>query len=79
MLPLLDSLQKAELWHKVIVHSIPIREFNSEDGIELIASEIKTFNKGFTPIRRPYWATLRDKRELGQLKGSVIVVFPTKS
>ena len=47
--------------------------------MELIAAEIKTFNKGFTPIGRPYWATPRDKRDSGQLKGSVIVAFPTES
>ena len=79
VLPLLNSLQKAEPWHKVIIHGIPIREFNAEDGMELIAAEIKTFNKGFTPIGRPYWATPRDKRDSGQLKGSVIVAFPTES
>jgi len=79
VLPLIDGLQKAEPWHKVIIHGIPISDFNTEGGMELIASEIKTFNKGFTPIGRPYWATPREKRESGQLKGSVIVAFPTES
>ena len=54
VLPLIDGLQKAEPWYKVIIHGIPISDFNTEGGIELIASEIKTFNKGFTPIGRPY-------------------------
>ena len=54
MLPLVIGLKKGEPWYKVIVHSIPIQEFNTEDGIDLVVSEIKTFNKGLEPIGRLY-------------------------
>ena len=47
--------------------------------MDLVVEEIKTFNKGLTPIGQPYWATSRDKRESGaQIAGSVVVVFPTE-
>ena len=48
--------------------------------MDLIVEEIKTFNKGLTPIGRPYWATSREKRESGLIRsGSVVVAFPTEA
>ena len=52
--PLLKTLQKGEPWYKVAIHGIPIREFDTESGMDLVVTEIKTFNKGLTPIGRPY-------------------------
>ena len=78
VLPLVISLQKGEPWYKVIIHGLPIRDFNTPEGMDLVVSEIKTFNKGLDPIGRPYWATTKEKRESGQLVGSVIVAFPTE-
>jgi len=54
VLPFLTSLKKGEPWYKVIIHSIPIREFDTDDGIDLIVSEIKTFNTDLELIGRLY-------------------------
>ena len=54
VLPLVTSLQKGEPWHKVVIHGLPIQDFNSPDGMDLVISEIVTFNKGLTPIGKPY-------------------------
>jgi hypothetical protein len=64
-------------WFKVAVHRIPIQDFNTDQGMALIVEEIKTFNKGFTPIGTPYWLTSASNRQ-GQLAGSVCVSFPTE-
>ena len=45
--------------------------------MDLITAEIKTFNKGFTPIGTPYWITSPTNRQT-QLAGSVVVAFPTE-
>jgi hypothetical protein len=45
--------------------------------MDLIIDEIKTFNKGFTPIGTPYWLTSADKRKT-QRNGSIVVAFPTQ-
>ena len=68
--------QKDEPWHKVVLHGIPIADFNTPDGMALIVNEIKIFNKGFTPIGTPYWLTSSDNR-LNQRAGSVVVAFAT--
>jgi hypothetical protein len=70
------SAQKDEPWHKVIVHGIPTTDFNTPNGMDLIIDEIKTFNKGFTPVGTPYWITPKDKRAV-QLAGSVAIAFAT--
>ena len=52
--PFLTSFKKRESWYKVAIYSISIRNFNIEEGMDLIISEIKTFNKGLSPIGRLY-------------------------
>ena len=77
--PFLTSLKKGESWYKVAIHGIPIRDFNTEEGMDLIISEIKTFNKGLSPIGRPYWATKKEYRDSGNLNsGTIIVAFPNE-
>ena len=46
--------QKPQEWFKVVVYSIPIFDFNNPEGMGLIIEEIKTFNKGLTPVGTPY-------------------------
>ena len=69
-------IQKQQEWHKVAIHRIPIFDFNDESGMARIVDEIKTFNKGFTPIGTPYWLTSASNRQ-SQINGSIIVAFPT--
>jgi hypothetical protein len=69
-----ESAQKDEPWHKVVIHGIPTADFNTPDGMALIVDEIKTFNKGLTPIGTPYWLTPAEKRH-SQRAGSVVVAF----
>ncbi len=53
-------------------------DFNTLEGMSLVVEEIQTFNKGFTPIGRPYWLTTPDKRQ-NQRAGSVVVAFATEA
>jgi hypothetical protein len=77
--PYLVGLKKGEPWYKVAIHNIPFREFDNKEGMDLILSEIKTFNKGLTPIGRPYWATPKEKRISGNYTtGTIIVAFPNE-
>jgi hypothetical protein len=79
VLPLVISLKKGEPWYKVVIHGLPLREFDTEEGMDLVVSEIKTFNKGLEPIGRPYWITLKENRLSGQYTiGTVVVAFPTE-
>jgi hypothetical protein len=50
VLPLVTSIQKGEPWYKVIVYGIPIRKFNTPEGMDLVLEEIRIFNKGLEPI-----------------------------
>jgi hypothetical protein len=45
---------KDEPWSKVVLHNIPIEDFNTPEGMDLVLDEIKTFNKGLNPIGTPY-------------------------
>lgn len=74
------SAQKDEPWHKVVLHGIPIADFNTPEGMELVKEEIKTFNKGFIPIGTPYWMTSAERRrDPNQKGGSVTVAFATEA
>jgi hypothetical protein len=65
---LLKSLKKGEPWYKVVIYGLLLREFDTEEGIDLVVSEIKTFNKGLEPIR---CAAARD-----ELLGSGLAIYP---
>jgi hypothetical protein len=81
VLPLITSIKRGEPWYKVAIHGIPIREFDTEEGLdsELVVEEIRTFNKGLTPIGRAFWATPKSRCESGLvLNGTIIVAFPTE-
>lgn len=55
----LVSVQNDEPWFKVIAHGIPLADFDNDDGMEIINSEIKIFNKGLHPIGMPHWISTR--------------------
>jgi len=76
IIPFKKALKQVE-WYKVTIHGIPIQDFDNEQGMALIIEEIKTFNKGLTPIGTPYWLTSALNRK-NQLAGSVAVSFPTE-
>jgi len=76
---LLTTIKQGDLWYKVAIHSISIREFNIEEGLDskLVAKEISIFNKGLTPIEHSYWATPKEKCNLDLVQiGTIIVAFP---
>ena len=73
----MTSLRKGEPQYKVTIYSIPITDFSTEEGylnLELVSKEISTFNIGLTLIGKSYQATLKDKRELGLVQTSTIIV-----
>jgi hypothetical protein len=72
------SVQKDKAWFKVVLHGVPIIDFNTPEGMELIKEEIKTFNKGLNPIGTPYWLTAPEKRG-SQRGGSVAIAFATET
>jgi hypothetical protein len=81
VLPLITSIKRGEPWYKVAIHGIPIREFDTNEGLDsdLVANEIRTFNKGLTPIGRSFWTTSKSKRDSGLIQsGTIIVAFPTE-
>ena len=56
------------------IHSIPTRDFDTLEGMQLVVDEITTFNYSFKPIGTPYWLTTQAKRKT-QLAGSVAIAF----
>jgi hypothetical protein len=80
VLPLTIGLQKGEPWYKVIIHGLPIKDFNTIDGMDLVLSEIKTFNKGLEPVGKPYWLIPKERQSSDLVRtGSVVVSFPTEA
>jgi hypothetical protein len=73
-----QALQKDTPWYKVVVHGIPLADFDTPQGMELIKDEIRVFNKGLKPIGTPYWLTsLAKRQDPFQTAGSVAIAFAT--
>jgi hypothetical protein len=79
VLPLVISLKKGEPWYKILIYGLLLRELDTEEGMDLVVLEIKTFNKGLEPIGYPYWITSKENRSSGQFTiGIVVVAFLTE-
>lgn len=63
-------------WFKVAVHNIPT-SFSTNESLDILKSEITTFNKGFQIVGSPYWLTSRERRQVQQT-GSVCIAFATE-
>ena len=75
LFPTIKEIQKDQMWFKVVCHGIPIADF--ENNLDMIKSEITTFNKGCTPIGNPFWLSSAEKRQSSRA-GSVVVSFGTE-
>jgi hypothetical protein len=65
-------------YYKVAIYSIPLGDFNSENGLSLIKDKITTFNKGLDPIG-VYWLTSQERRQDNSTRvGSIAVAFATQ-
>jgi len=50
-------------WFKLVIHTVPVRPFNMDDGLEILKSEIETFNLGIKLARNPIWLAREENRE----------------
>lgn len=71
------TCQVNEQWHKVVIHGVPIADFDNANFGEMVKDEIKTFNHGLNIIGNPYWLTSEEKRP-HQFSGSIVVAFATE-
>lgn len=72
-----DNMELENKWFKVAIHGIPTIDFNVPEGMEMIKSEIATFNRGLAPVGTPFWLTNAEKRA-NQRGGSIVVAFATQ-
>jgi hypothetical protein len=69
------------LYHQVIVHGIPIADYNTENGMEDLTEEIYTYNSHLKLelIEPPRWLTAKTKRDdPAAYHGSVIITLKTQ-
>jgi len=61
-----------EKWVKIVIHTILIRSFSTDDGLYLLRQKIETFNPGMKLMKTPQWLSLEENR-VNKLHGSVVV------
>ncbi len=42
-----------EKWAKIVIHTVLIRSFSTDDGLYLLRQEIETFNPGIKLMKTP--------------------------
>jgi len=60
-------------WYKVAIHGIP----TDLDNLQMIKTEIKTFNNGLQVVGEPYWLSHESNRRIKQA-GTVCVAFSSQ-
>src|SRR6266498_1553985 len=61
-----------EKWAKIVIHTVPIRPFSTDDGLYLLGQEIETFNPRMKLMKTPQWLSSEENR-VNKLYGSVVV------
>src|SRR6266536_2897468 len=51
-----------EKWAKIVIHTVPIRPFSTDDGLYLLGQEIETFNPGMKLMKTPQWLSSEENR-----------------
>ena len=60
-------------WYKVAIHGIP----TNLDNLEILKSEISTFNNGLKVVGEPYWLSPESNRRVKQA-GSICIAFQSQ-
>jgi hypothetical protein len=63
---------------KVAVHGIPTADFNTEDDLKSIRTELETFNYGLKLTTDPIWLTPAEKQR-DQTGASILVTFQSET
>src|SRR6266536_2582331 len=61
-----------EKWVKIVVYTVPIRLFSTDDGLYLLGQKIETFNPGIKLMKTPQWLSSEENR-VNKLYGLVVV------
>lgn len=75
------SVVENRSWFKVAVHGVPTADvlaLSRDDFTDAVKDEIKTFNKGLSPIGAPYWLSLEENRNQRRA-GSIALAFETEA
>src|SRR6266536_1526468 len=59
-------------WAKIVIHTVLIRPFSTDDGLYLLEQEIKIFNPKIKLMKTPQWLSSEENR-VNKLYGLVVV------
>jgi hypothetical protein len=63
------------IWHKILIYDVPIAEFASNSGMELLQKEIETFNPELKLAIRPRWISTERTRNSGKMHATAVITF----
>jgi hypothetical protein len=60
-IPFINAVYDSE-WAKLVIHTVPVQPFNMDDGLDILKSEIETFNPRLKLMRNPIWLSKEENR-----------------
>ena len=60
-----------EKWVKLVIHTVPLGPFCSDEGLDMLKNDIQTYN-GVKLMRNPVWLTSEEKKGT-QKHGSILI------
>ncbi|KAF2206121.1 hypothetical protein CERZMDRAFT_15829, partial [Cercospora zeae-maydis SCOH1-5] len=64
-------------WHKVVVHGVSTRDFDTPQGLEEVKRDIEEYNPGLYIQNTPIWLTLAKIRK-EKAAGTILLAFKTR-
>ncbi len=70
------EVRKDENWVKVLIHGLPTELFDTPNGMELLRSEVETYNQDISLAATPFWLS---RREVRGAKEHATAILPFKT
>ena len=68
------KVEKDIHWNRVVIHGVPIQPFSTDEGLNMLQNEIKTFNSQLKLMKKPVWLCSKENRQVKMHAFIVIAV-----
>ena len=73
----LTQVRKNKKWHKMVLHELLTAIFNNKEGLKLLHTEVKLFNKELKLVTEPVWLSTEENRQ-NKAHSSAVIAFATQ-
>ena len=72
------KVEKDIHWNRVVIHGVSIQSFSTDEGLNMLQNEIKTFNPQLKLMKKPAWLYFEENRQV-KMHASIVIAVENAS